>query len=173
MSHCLLPAPSARGGGTMTPNPPPKSRDSAANSRAPPPRHPTIDLPTPTAPILHPTHHPVAPLLPTASHSTPMIPKRVGSTAQPMWGRGGPGVGGGGRCPPLTPPRCHPGSSLCKRCSKLTVGPFYLGTNPLGPALGRTKGSFHQPRIAGSPPGLWGSTTTAHAPQSDPIMGKR
>lgn len=136
----------------MTPNPPPKSRDSAANSRAPPPRHPTIDLPTPTAPILHPTHHPVAPLLPTASHSTPMIPKRVGSTAQPMWGRGGPGVGGGGAMPLSHPSSMPPRLLVVQALLKAHRGAVLSGNKPTWPRAGADKGQLSSATHCRQPP---------------------
>lgn len=138
----------------MTPNPPPKSRDSAANSRAPPPRHPTIDLPTPTAPILHPTHHPVAPLLPTASHSTPMIPKRVGSTAQPMWGRGGPGVGGGGGDAPLSPLLDATPAPRCASAAQSSPwGRFIWEQTHLAPRWGGQRAAFISHALQAAPQG--------------------
>lgn len=76
--------------------------------------------------------------------------------------------------PPLTPLGSRtPG--LGPRCasvrSKLSLGPFYLGTNPLGfpawpcaPPCKRTKGSFHQLAAAGKP--SLGGTAVTRSPEN-------
>lgn len=69
------------------------------------------------------------------------------------------------------------GPCCASACSKLSLGPFYLGTNPLAfPAwpcaapCKWTKGSFHQPAAVGTPPGCRDIT---HAPQNISAGGEK
>lgn len=81
--------------------------------------------------------------------------------------------------PPAHPSEI-PGPCCVRARSKLSLGLFHLGTNPLAfPAwpcavpCKRTKGSFHQPAPVGTPPGCGGSMAITHPPQSISIYREK